>query len=261
MKHVFFCHASEDRAAVTEVYQRVAATYPDIKGWMDRYEITGGQDLIEKIASGIEEADRFLVFLSERSINKPWVMAEFRKALVAEIEGKPDFIVPVKLGSISKFPPFIESKRYIDLEALTENEWLPEIYAAITGIPVGPTGKAEPNLRCQQLPVQDEPHELAVVFTARYWAEDIGFRVETAEPILEREYQLDPNLPGNISYAKTEEEKVYAVRITSERLAPGGRRFVMLMKFHPAVDLGSVVTKIERWDGSGAQEAGSLSRA
>ncbi len=36
---------------------------------------------------------------------------------MAEVEGvKPDFIIPVKLGTVTTFPPFIESKRYIDLE-------------------------------------------------------------------------------------------------------------------------------------------------
>lgn len=44
---------------------------------------------------------------------------------MAEIQGiKPDFVVPVKLGATSTFPGFIESKRYIDLEALTEEEFL-----------------------------------------------------------------------------------------------------------------------------------------
>src|SRR5438105_990717 len=97
---VFFSHASEDKPVVEQVHRRVADAFPDVKGWLDTYEIVGGNDLVEKIAAGIDEADKFLIFLSQRSIEKPWVKAELRKALMAEIQGvKPEFIVPVKVGS------------------------------------------------------------------------------------------------------------------------------------------------------------------
>jgi TIR domain len=190
---VFFCHASEDKAVVEQVFHRVAAEYPDVKGWLDRFEIVGGDDLIEKIAGGIDDADKFLVFVSERSIDKPWVRAELRKALMAEIEGiKPDFIVPIKLGQVTRFPPFIESKYYIDLEIKTEGEWLPEIYAAVNGVPGAAGPDIQDNLVVTAERVPDEPDALAIIFDARYWAEPVSFAVQTAAPIIERQYQLLP---------------------------------------------------------------------
>ena len=48
----------------------MTAAYPDVEGWLDRLQIVGGDDLIEKLASGIDEAQKFLVFLSERSVTK-----------------------------------------------------------------------------------------------------------------------------------------------------------------------------------------------
>lgn len=254
---VFFSHATEDKAVVGQVFQRVTQAYPDVKGWLDTYEIVGGQDLIEKIAEGIDEADRFLIFLSERSIEKPWVKAELRKALMAEIQGiKPEFIVPVKIGPVSKFPPFIESKYYIDLETKTEDEWLAEIYAAITGVPAAAGPAAEDNLHVTREPVADEPTALAVVFEARYWAEPIAFRVTTTAPIAEREYQLlPPQRGGTLSYAVQEHENSYGVVLPNNRISQG-QRFAMLMKFASDIDLSRVIADVERWDGSGSTQSG-----
>ena len=69
----FFSHASEDKEIVEQVYKRIIARFPEIEGWLDIYEIIGGEDLIEKLAAGIDSVDRFLIFLSDRSIDKPWV--------------------------------------------------------------------------------------------------------------------------------------------------------------------------------------------
>lgn len=254
---VFFSHASEDKTVVEQVFERVVAAYPDVVGWLDRFQITGGADLIDKIAQGIDEADKFLVFLSERSIDKPWVRAELRKALMAEIEGvKPDFIVPVKLGAITRFPPFIESKYYIDLETKTQEEWLPEIYASITGVPAASGPDAQDNLRVVAEPMADEPQGLAVVFEAAYWAEPIGFTVSTSTPIVERQYQLlPPQRGGSLNYALQEEDRIYSVKLPDKRLAPG-QRFAMLMKFAPGVPLNGAITRVDRWDGSGGSQSG-----
>jgi hypothetical protein len=254
---VFFSHASEDKESVQQVFQRVAADYPDVKGWLDRFEIVGGDDLIEKLAAGIDGADKFLIFISEESVGKPWVRAELRKALMAEIEGvKPDFIVPVKLGPVTKFPPFIESKYYIDLETKTEAEWLPEIYAAITGVPSASEPDARDNLVVTRYPTVDDPDAFVVVFDARYWAEQIAFSIETAAPILERRYELlPPQKSGTLNYAVQELEQRYSVALPDKRISPG-QRFVMLMKFAPDTDLNSVITRVDRWDGSDSTSSG-----
>ena len=256
---VFFSHASEDKPVVEQVFKRVRDAYPDIEGWLDRYEIVGGDDLIEKLASGIDDADKFLIFLSERSIRKPWVRAELRKALMAEIKGvKPDFIVPVKLGDVSKIPPFIESKYYIDLETKTEDEWLPEIYASITGVPARTEPDAEDNLRVHVERVTDADCAIALVFEARYWAEPIAFVVETEAPIIERQYQLlPPQRGGTLPYALREEDELYAVALPNHRLGPA-QQFAMLLKFEPEVDLNAVILRVDRWDGSGSTQSGML---
>ena len=46
---IYFFHASEDKAIVDEVFKRMTSKYPDIEGWLDKYEIIGGDELIDKI--------------------------------------------------------------------------------------------------------------------------------------------------------------------------------------------------------------------
>ena len=100
---VFFSHAAEDKPLVEQVFLRMCQRSPDIKGWLDKYEILGGDDLIETVHAGIEPSNKFLIFLSQNSIDKPWVRTELRKALSDEINGiKPEFVIPIKIGHISK---------------------------------------------------------------------------------------------------------------------------------------------------------------
>jgi hypothetical protein len=251
--HVFFCHAGEDKAVVEQVYQRVGQAFPDVEGWLDKYQIVAGQDLIEKIADGIEKADKFLVFLSEQSIDKPWVKAELRKALMEEITGiKSDFIVPVKLGPISKVPPFIESKRYIDLDALTEPLWLKEFEGVIRGAPVDAAPAQAENLEVMVGPVDDLPDAVVVIFKARYWAEDVSFGVETNAPIQTRSYRmLDAPLGGHAVNSIEQHPHVFAVQLPKEKLQ-GGKRFAMIMSFPQGTDLPSVIKQIGPWDGRDA---------
>ncbi len=180
---VFFCHASEDKKIVEQILLRVCQKFPEIEGWLDKYEILGGDDLIETIHSGIENADKFLIFLSSNSIDKPWVRTELRKALISEINGiKPEFIIPIKIGYISQFPPFLESKFYIDIETKTEDEWLEDIYLSISR---KKKELAEPreNLLISTHLARDDPSAVIVLFEAQYWAEKISFGISTSENI------------------------------------------------------------------------------
>jgi hypothetical protein len=252
----FFCHASEDKPAVEQVLARVTSAYPEVAVWIDKYEIVAGEDLISKIAQGIEDADKFFVFLSEQSINKPWVTAELRKALIHEIDGvKPDFIVPVKLGSISKFPPFIESKKYIDLERQTETEWLAEFHRALTGAAGAQAVEHQDNLEITLAPLTDDSDGVAVVFRARYWAETVGFLVTTTVDIVRRNYQFIPALPGAHSSAVKEGLREYGVYVQGERLS-GERSFAIAVTFPPGADLSNAIASAGPWDGAGSTGSG-----
>jgi len=248
---VFLSHASEDKKLVEQVLARLQLRFPEIQGWLDKYEIMGGDDLIEKIHSGISESEKFLIFLSPNSIDKPWVRTELRKALADEIAGvKPEFIIPIKVGYISQFPPFLESRFYIDIESKTEDEWLQDIYAAITRIKK-PMAEATENLRVSAHVAADNPKAAMLVFEALVWAEPISFKITTSAPIKSTMWQL-PGLKGmhQISVSELKETTRYALRIQDKLIRPKNP-FVIGIEFDQPGEPRQYISGVERWDGSG----------
>jgi hypothetical protein len=251
---LFFSYASEDAAVVLQIYGRVASAFPDLEPWMDKFEIVGGQDLIDKIAAGMDDADKFFVFLSAASIEKPWVKAELHRALMAEIKGvKPEFVVPVKVGAIATFPPFIESKRYIDVEKLTEAEWLAEFRAAAIGQPLTKAVATEQNLEVTLAPAQDHPNAMGALVRPRYWAEEIGFELVTRFPIRETSWGF-PGRSGmaQLSVRERKTDRSFALRIDNERLTPP-HSFLMAVVFESDVDRLQGIIDFRRWDGTGGE--------
>lgn len=251
--NVFLSYASEDKAVVEQVHLRLTARFPEIEPWLDKYEIIGGDDFIEKIHSGIDEADRFIIFLSPNSVDKPWVRAELKKALADEISGiKPEFIIPIKIGSIPTFPPFLESRFYIDIENKTEEEWLQDIYAAIhrTKKPLGETTE---NLRVSAHIASDNPNTAMLVFEALFWAEPISFKVTTSSKVTLSVWQL-PGLKGmqQVSVSELKQDNAYALAIQNFSIRPK-KPFVIGLEFDTEGDPREKIVKIDKWDGSGGK--------
>jgi hypothetical protein len=251
MPKVFLSHASEDKALVEQVYLRLLNRFPDLRPWLDKYEILGGDDLIETIHKGISESEKFLIFLSPNSIDKPWVRTELKKALIDEISGsKPNFIVPIKCGHITQFPPFLEGRLYIDLEKKTEEEWLEEIYAAVFRQPKQ-LGDNEPNLQIAVTFASDIENTAVVVMESRFWSEPIGLRIKTNSAISEARWILrGPKGPHMVGESILRLSNEYGVAITSHKLQPKWQ-FLVLITFLEGGDPRGRITEIQPWDGSG----------
>ena len=65
MARIFLCHASEDKAQVREVYQKLKAL--GFALWLDEVDILPGQDWDYEIDRALETSDFVIVFLSTRS--------------------------------------------------------------------------------------------------------------------------------------------------------------------------------------------------
>jgi hypothetical protein len=252
---VFLSHASEDKKLVEQVHIRLGSRYPEIQGWLDKYEILGGDDFIEKIHAGIAESDKFLIFLSPNSIDKPWVRTELRKALADEINGiKPEFIIPIKVGHISQVPPFLESRLYIDLETKTEEEWLQDLYAAITRTK-RQIGEATENLTVSTYPAIDNPHAALVAFESHFWAEPIGFKIVTSAKIKSTKW-IFPELKGMhmLSISEIKADFQYALLVQNLRIRPKSP-FAIGIEFEEPGNPTQYIDSVQRWDGSGGESS------
>jgi len=248
---VFFCHASEDKYEVEQIFLRMIEKYPELDGWFDKYEVLGGHDLIDKIHAGIKNSDKFLIFLSEKSIYKPWVRAELKSALMIEIrDGKQNFIIPVLISSIKEFPPFLDSKHYISIFNSTKSEWLDEIYCSIIE-KKKPYEKSEPNLLISINRAQDDENAALVVFKAKNWPEELHHLVTTKKPIKTVIWSF-PNMKGanSFSFVDKKETCSYAIRATEPRVRKDNPFFIGLV-FNQSSDPINEIVSVDEWDGTG----------
>ncbi len=189
MAKAFFCHAHEDAQIVDLIYRALVARHPEHEPWLDKYEIVGGNDLLDKIAAGMDESEKFFIFLSNVTTTKPWVMRELKRAIMKEINGiDSDYIVPVKIGDLDRLPDFLEHKFYIDLGHMTEDQWVTALDGALTGNPARPTEGGTSNLVVTIEVRPNRPNVAEVWFMPRAWAEPISFAVESAAAIESARY-------------------------------------------------------------------------
>ncbi len=182
---MFLSHASEDKPVVLQVMRCLVAAHPDLEPWIDQFEIVSGSSLFEKIGAGMDAAEKFLVFLSPKSITKPWVLAELRDALTLDIQGvKPDFVIPVITEGLDRLPPFLRDKKHIDLTKLTQQQWLSEMKAAIDGGFADREVPEQPNLVASFQRHPSRPEIGTLLFSANFWAERLAFEILTSAKIL-----------------------------------------------------------------------------
>jgi formylglycine-generating enzyme required for sulfatase activity len=95
---IFLCHASEDKAAVLDIYDRLKAL--GYKPWLDKKDLLPGQLWEEEIPKAIRASDFILIFLSKTSVAKRgYVQKEFKLALevVDEMPESTIYAIPVRL--------------------------------------------------------------------------------------------------------------------------------------------------------------------
>jgi TIR domain-containing protein len=94
---VFLCHASTDKTAVRELYQRL--TKDGVDAWLDKEKLLPGQDWEYEIRKAVREADVVVVCLSKQFNQAGFRQKEVRIAL-SEADMQPEgeiFIIPARL--------------------------------------------------------------------------------------------------------------------------------------------------------------------
>ena len=95
---LFLAHASEDKAAVLDLYERLKAQ--GYQPWVDKKNLIPGQNWREEIPKAICNSQLFIACLSSRSVSKEgYVQKELRLALNTCAEKPPGsiYLIPLKL--------------------------------------------------------------------------------------------------------------------------------------------------------------------
>ena len=97
---LFLAHASEDKAAVTELYNRLKQR--GYKPWLDKMDLLPGQNWRNEIPKAIKQSQIFIACFSAHSVGKQgYVQREFKMAL-QELANKPPetiYLIPLRLNN------------------------------------------------------------------------------------------------------------------------------------------------------------------
>ena len=84
--------------------------------WIDQWEMSVGDSLVEKIQGAIEGASALLVVLTKSSIESAWCKKELSSGLLRELEEKRIVVLPL-LVEDCPVPLFLRDKLYADFRA------------------------------------------------------------------------------------------------------------------------------------------------
>jgi hypothetical protein len=96
--NVFLCHASDDKPAIRELYEKLQLEGFD--PWLDEVNLLPGQNWENEISRAVRNSDAVLVCLSENSIAKTGFVQKEIKVALDVADQQPEgaiFIIPVKL--------------------------------------------------------------------------------------------------------------------------------------------------------------------
>lgn len=112
---VFLCHASQDKPAVRELYQRLKSE-DWIDPWLDATKLLPGQEWMTEIENAVDKADVVIICLSNHSINKEgYIQKEIRQAFGAALTKLDNsiFLIPVRLDNCN-VPKKLSDYQWLD---------------------------------------------------------------------------------------------------------------------------------------------------
>jgi hypothetical protein len=84
--------------------------------WVDRWELSVGDSLIDKIQSALVSAGGILIILSKNSVASEWCRKELNSGLIRELEQKQVIVLPCVIEDCD-IPLFLRDKMYADFRS------------------------------------------------------------------------------------------------------------------------------------------------
>ncbi len=109
-KKIFLIHTTIDKPFVRQLAFDLQSF--GISTWLDEAEISFGESIIKKIQIGLESASYVIIVISKASMKSTWVEAEMETAIVFELEGRINQIIPLVIDD-AEIPPFLKRKSFM----------------------------------------------------------------------------------------------------------------------------------------------------
>jgi len=111
---IFISYSHENKEFVDQLAMQLVAR--NVNVWLDRWELSIGDSLIDKVQEAVDGASALLVILSKASVSSEWCKKELSSGLLRELEEKRVVIMPVLLEECD-VPIFARGKLYADFRS------------------------------------------------------------------------------------------------------------------------------------------------
>jgi hypothetical protein len=109
---VFISYSHSDKAVVTRLAAHMIKHNAQV--WVDTWELSVGDSIIQRVQEAITSSDALLVVLSKTSVQSEWCKKEINSGLMRELEEKRVVVLPVIIEDC-EIPLFLKDKLYADL--------------------------------------------------------------------------------------------------------------------------------------------------
>jgi len=108
---IFISYSHKDKVFVDKLALQLVRR--NVNVWVDRWELSVGDSLLEKVQDAVDGASALLVILSKNSVESEWCKKELSSGLLRELEEKRVVVMPVMLEDCN-VPIFARGKMYAD---------------------------------------------------------------------------------------------------------------------------------------------------
>ncbi len=111
-RDIFLCHASDDKPFVRQVYMDLVDH--GFNTWMDEFEISVGDSIVERVGNGTSNASGLVLFISLSSSKSRWVEREWSSTLMRKLAGNNVKILPCLIEDDAPIPALLSDIKYAD---------------------------------------------------------------------------------------------------------------------------------------------------
>ena len=108
---IFISYNHSDKKFVDLLAYQLVQRHVNV--WLDRWELSVGDTILEKVQEAIDGSSALLVVLSQNSVHSEWCKKEINAGLLKELEEKRVVVLPVLLDDCD-IPIFARGKLYAD---------------------------------------------------------------------------------------------------------------------------------------------------
>ena len=116
---IFLSHSSNDKNFVEKLAKDLVKW--DYRVWFDKWEIKIGDNIVQKIDSGISESDYLALIISKSSVESDWVNTEWTSMAITAMNEKKAKIFPILIEDCN-IPSLLRPFKYADFRDMNNYE-------------------------------------------------------------------------------------------------------------------------------------------